>query len=115
MADHTTHNPATAPALSTPIESGRFDEKDRSVAPADPVSTKAKVVEEEEEDEDIDALIEDLESNDGGDIEAVGWRIAWGAAGDSGDDGVKLGANGLEEGGIREDEEGQPEDGEAGV
>ena len=69
MADHTTHNPATAPALSTPIESGRFDEKDRSVAPADPVSTKAKVVEEEEEDEDIDALIEDLESNDGGDIE----------------------------------------------
>ena len=52
-----------APALSTDIESGKFDEKE-----AHPVPAKAPV-EEEEEDEDIDALIDDLESNDGhGDV-----------------------------------------------
>ncbi|RYP40152.1 hypothetical protein DL767_001867 [Monosporascus sp. MG133] len=51
-------NPAGAPALNTNIESGDFNEKDR------PPATKPKV-EEEEEDEDIDALIEDLESQDG--------------------------------------------------
>jgi H+-transporting ATPase len=45
-----------APALSTNIESGKFDEKAKP--PKAPV-------EEEEEDEDIDALIDDLESNDG--------------------------------------------------
>ncbi|RYP52601.1 hypothetical protein DL768_002251 [Monosporascus sp. mg162] len=55
-------NPAGAPALNTNIESGGFNEKEahQSRAPA----TKPKV-EEEEEDEDIDALIEDLESQDG--------------------------------------------------
>ncbi|RYP03565.1 hypothetical protein DL764_005066 [Monosporascus ibericus] len=54
-------NPAGAPALNTNIESGDFNEKEaQSRAPA----TKPKV-EEEEEDEDIDALIEDLESQDG--------------------------------------------------
>lgn len=48
-----------APALSTNIESGKFDEKAAHPAPA------KERAEEEEEDEDIDALIEDLESNDG--------------------------------------------------
>lgn len=51
-----------APALSTNIESGKFDEKAQHDVPP------AKVpVEEEEEDEDIDALIDDLESHDGHD------------------------------------------------
>ncbi|KAI1844150.1 hypothetical protein JX265_002924 [Neoarthrinium moseri] len=54
-------NAAAAPALSTNIESGKFDEKDRPVE-----SVPAKKAEaEEDEDEDIDALIEDLESQDG--------------------------------------------------
>ncbi|KAL2019447.1 hypothetical protein VTK56DRAFT_9652 [Thermocarpiscus australiensis] len=57
MADHST---AGAPALSTNIESGKFDEKAPEPAPA-----KQRVEEDEEDDEDIDALIEDLESNDG--------------------------------------------------
>ncbi|OLN86203.1 Plasma membrane ATPase 1 [Colletotrichum chlorophyti] len=56
-------NAGAAPALSTPIESHKFDEKERPVE-AVPAS-KPKVEEEEEEDEDIDALIEDLESQDG--------------------------------------------------
>lgn len=51
-----------SPALNTQIESGNFDEKERAAAP---VPTKPKVEEDEEEDEDIDALIEDLESQDG--------------------------------------------------
>ncbi len=60
MADHSTTG---APALSTDIESGRFDEKEAHPAPA-----KAPI-EDEEEDEDMDALIDDLESNDGhGDV-----------------------------------------------
>jgi hypothetical protein len=54
MADHPAGG---APALSTNIESGKFDEKE--------VIRPKHVAEEEEEDEDIDALIEDLESNDG--------------------------------------------------
>ncbi|KAF4922011.1 Plasma membrane ATPase [Colletotrichum viniferum] len=53
---------AAAPAINTPIEGHRFDEKAPVEAPA---ASKAKVEEEEEEDEDIDALIEDLESQDG--------------------------------------------------
>ncbi|WQF81296.1 Putative P-type ATPase, HAD superfamily, P-type ATPase, transmembrane domain superfamily [Colletotrichum destructivum] len=58
MADS---NATAAPALSTPIESHKFDEKERPLdAPANP---KAEV--DEEDDEDIDALIEDLESQDG--------------------------------------------------
>lgn len=54
------HAAAGAPALSTNIESGKFDEKEAHNVPA-----KQRVEEEEEEDEDIDALIDDLESNDG--------------------------------------------------
>ena len=57
-------NPANAPALHTNIESGKFEEKER---PANPPPTKPKAEDDEEEDEDIDALIEDLESQDGGD------------------------------------------------
>ena len=61
-------NSATTPALNTQIESGNFDEKDthHKTEPA-PATSKAKEagVEDEEEDEDIDALIEDLESQDG--------------------------------------------------
>lgn len=61
MAEHST---AGAPALSTNIESGKFDEKEAHHVPA-----AKQPVEEEEEDEDIDALIDDLESNDGhGDV-----------------------------------------------
>ncbi|KAF6839238.1 plasma membrane ATPase [Colletotrichum plurivorum] len=52
----------TAPAINTPIEGHKFDEKAHLEAPS---ASKAKVEEEEEEDEDIDALIEDLESQDG--------------------------------------------------
>ncbi len=56
---------AGVPALSTNIESGKFDEKEAHPVPA----AKQPVLEEEEEDEDIDALIDDLESNDGhGDV-----------------------------------------------
>ena len=63
MADHSTG--AGAPALSTNIESGKFDEK---AAHSVPPATKKEMV-EEEDDEDIDALIDDLESNDGhGDV-----------------------------------------------
>ncbi|KAK0635079.1 Atpase [Bombardia bombarda] len=62
MAEHSTHG---APALSTNIESGKFDEKDpRTVAPV-PATKDNKIVEAEEDDEDIDALIDDLESQDG--------------------------------------------------
>lgn len=62
-------NTAAAPALHTNIESGNFDEKHHhSGAPVE--STPAKKVEaEEDEDEDIDALIEDLESADGAEEE----------------------------------------------
>jgi H+-transporting ATPase len=57
-----------APALSTNIASGKFD--DEKAHPIPPTATKQKVEEEEEEeDEDIDALIEDLESQDGHDLE----------------------------------------------
>ncbi|KAH9908067.1 plasma-membrane proton-e [Xylariomycetidae sp. FL2044] len=59
-------NPAAAPALNTNIESGKFDEKDahRTENPA-PTTTRTAGAEDEDEDEDIDALIEDLESQDG--------------------------------------------------
>lgn len=53
-----------APALDTNIESGGFDEKKHQQAAAPPPKA-APVGEEEDEDEDIDALIEDLESEDG--------------------------------------------------
>lgn len=59
MADH-----ANSPALNTQIESGNFDEK--HAAPVEDAPPKQpKVEEDEDEDEDIDALIEDLESQDG--------------------------------------------------
>src|SRR4051812_47870868 len=54
MADH------SGPAINTPIETGKFDEKEPI-----PSKQQQQVEEEEEEDEDIDALIEDLESLDG--------------------------------------------------
>lgn len=50
-----------APALDTNIEHGGFDEK--RVPHTQP--TKEVIPEDEEEDEDMDALIEDLESEDG--------------------------------------------------
>ncbi|EEY16928.1 plasma membrane ATPase [Verticillium alfalfae VaMs.102] len=58
-------NSAAAPALNTPIESHRFEEKDRPLDTGVDAPIKPKVEEEEDEDEDIDALIEDLESQDG--------------------------------------------------
>lgn len=65
MAEDNTH---AAPALDTNIESGNFDEKraQQQQAPPASVSTTKKVAgEDDDEDEDIDALIEDLESQDG--------------------------------------------------
>lgn len=53
-----------APALDTNIESGGFDEKKHQQAAAAP-PPKAAPAGDEDEDEDIDALIEDLESQDG--------------------------------------------------
>jgi len=58
------HNSAAAPALNTPIESHRFDEK-KAPLEGDVAPPRAKIEEDEEEDEDMDALIEDLESQDG--------------------------------------------------
>lgn len=52
-----------APALDTNIESGNFDEK-KQAPPAQPTKTK-EATSDEDEDEDMDALIEDLESQDG--------------------------------------------------
>ncbi|KAK5997851.1 Plasma membrane ATPase [Cladobotryum mycophilum] len=65
MADHTA---AGAPALDTNIESGNFDEK-RHQAAAGIHPKKDVPAGDDEEDEDIDALIEDLESQDGHDVE----------------------------------------------
>lgn len=62
MAEHSTTG---APALSTDIESGKFDEKAAHHVPAAPAAKPG--IEDEEEDEDIDALIDDLESHDGHD------------------------------------------------
>lgn len=57
-----------SPALNTQIESGNFDEKtQRPVEETAPTKVKAEV--DDEEDEDIDALIEDLESQDGHGVE----------------------------------------------
>lgn len=53
-----------APALDTNIEHGGFDEK-RAAAAGVPPSKETAPAADEEEDEDIDALIEDLESEDG--------------------------------------------------
>ncbi|KAM0277403.1 hypothetical protein ACHAQH_005843 [Verticillium albo-atrum] len=58
-------NSAAAPALNTPIESHRFEEKDRPLDTGVDAPIKPKAEVEDDEDEDIDALIEDLESQDG--------------------------------------------------
>lgn len=59
---------AGAPALDTNIESGKFDEKaQQQHQQQQPVAEKAPAASDEDEDEDIDALIEDLESQDGHD------------------------------------------------
>ncbi|KAH7153063.1 hypothetical protein EDB81DRAFT_868266 [Dactylonectria macrodidyma] len=52
-----------APALNTNIETGGFDEKRGQVPP--PAVSKGPAPADDDEDEDIDALIEDLESEDG--------------------------------------------------
>ncbi len=63
MADH---KDVGAPALDTNIESGNFDEKKtQQAAHADAPPPKEVAASDEEEDEDMDALIEDLESEDG--------------------------------------------------
>lgn len=59
---------AAAPALHTNIESGNFDEKEAHRA-QDPAPTTKTAKGDEDEDEDIDALIEDLESQDGNAID----------------------------------------------
>lgn len=51
------------PALNTQIETGGFDEKREANQPTN--VNKPKAEDDEDEDEDIDALIEDLESQDG--------------------------------------------------
>lgn len=60
-------NAAAAPALNTNIESGKFDEKDqhRDNAETTQAAPQMKAEDPDGEDEDIDALIEDLESADG--------------------------------------------------
>ena len=65
MADN---KAAGAPALDTNIESGGFDEKRAQEAHGSAPPPKPAKVEDEEEDEDMDALIEDLESEDGHDV-----------------------------------------------
>lgn len=68
MADHQAPG---APALDTNIESGNFDEKraqqQRQQQHAPAKKAEAAGPADEDEDEDIDALIEDLESQDGHD------------------------------------------------
>lgn len=59
-------NTAAAPALSTNIESGHFEEKTHHHSSTEATTEKKVEGGEEDEDEDIDALIEDLESVDGG-------------------------------------------------
>lgn len=59
---------AGAPALDTNIETGGFDEK-RGQAPPATHNPKAPVADDEEPDEDMDALIEDLESEDGHEVD----------------------------------------------
>jgi H+-transporting ATPase len=62
---HSSNTSSDAPNhLGTTIESGNFDEKSGHDAATGPTTTK-KPVEDEEEDEDMDALIDELESQDG--------------------------------------------------
>jgi len=76
MADTTAHSEATgtqsAPTeapnhLNTNIESGNFDSEkvEHNNDAAVPEATTKKPADEEEEDEDMDALIDELESQDG--------------------------------------------------
>jgi H+-transporting ATPase len=73
MADTTTHHGATGTTnasdtpqhLNTNIESGHFNEKEGGPSHDAPPATKGKPLEDEEEDEDMDALIDELESQDG--------------------------------------------------
>jgi H+-transporting ATPase len=71
MADSTAATGATgthseAPNhLNTTIESGEFDNEKVHHDDAAPAATSKKAAEEEEEDEDMDALIDELESQDG--------------------------------------------------
>lgn len=68
MAENTGHvGAAGAQHLNSTIESGNFSEKlDAPVGGGIPPSSKNKPLEEdEEEDEDMDALIDELESQDG--------------------------------------------------
>jgi H+-transporting ATPase len=61
-----------APALETQIESGGFDEKNHAAAPAEALPPKAAAAPVDDDDEDIgdiDALIEDLESQDGHEVD----------------------------------------------
>jgi len=60
-----THSGSEAPNhLNTNIESGEFNEKEKHDE-APPAATTKKPEEDEEEDEDMDALIDELESQDG--------------------------------------------------
>lgn len=52
-------------AAAAAAESGKYDEKSEKPVPTGDPEKKAAVEDEEEEDEDIDALIQDLESQDG--------------------------------------------------
>jgi H+-transporting ATPase len=66
MADaaHSSNNSSEAPNhLNTNIESGDFNEK--TGHHDNDLTTTKKPIEDEEEDEDMDALIDDLESEDG--------------------------------------------------
>lgn len=68
MADtgaHSSNTSSDAPNhLNTNIESGNFDEKVHHDNASDPEVTK-QPLQDEEEDEDMDALIDELESQDG--------------------------------------------------
>ncbi len=58
-------NTAASPALDTQIESGNFEEKSAHPTETAPTKEKKEVAADDDEEEDIDALIEDLESQDG--------------------------------------------------
>ena len=69
MAENTGHVGAAGPQhLQTNIEPGHFSEKHEEGGPVGggaPINTSRKPEEDEEEDEDMDALIDELESQDG--------------------------------------------------
>jgi hypothetical protein len=62
---HSSNTSSDAPNhLNTNIESGNFDEKDHHDT-TDPTTVKKPIGDDDEEDEDMDALIDELESQDG--------------------------------------------------